>query len=715
MSATAGLANSVGLRKQLLLVSLLLLSLPWAGCQFVREVEGALRSGQEQSLQATAQAIAAVLGDNARTIYPFPARRNAVADSRQSVYAFYTEQPVIVDGYGDGWEDIPRSTVTSTVDAQFSATYAAQIRGDTLYLLFNVNDDDVVYDNPGLSPEPNGDRLVLRLWYNERRQDYVITTAAPGSVRARPGNRRERDLTPSRVRGYWQDAVGGYNLELELPLEYTGGRLGFYFINETHQLGKQTTALGNVQPLQAAAPPWLIYTPAAVHALLAPFDDRYSQIQLIDNERWLLAEQRSNATRQSTGAETFWLLRQLYRSILARETLPPAPPAPMAGKVAGTEIDQALSGMPANQRYRESKRSSRTTLVAAAPVKDSEGILGALVIRQSAETYLSLTDKAFSRLFGYSLVALGIGALGLLGYATLLSWRIRKLSTAARHAIDEDGRVVGSFAHSSAADEIGDLSRHYSALLEQVRQYNEYLRTLSGKLSHELRTPIAVIQSSLDNLEDSLGASVGDSLHDNVIDRPAPQSSYLRRAREGLSRLQNILTAMSEANRLEESIRGNELEHIDLVPLLREVFAAYRDLYTDHRLVLAIDGHSAPAIGAPDLIVQSLDKLMDNAASFCPPEGEIVLKLCEQDGHWQISILNEGPALPESRKDNLLQPMVSVRDKHTDSVHLGLGLHIVQLIAQFHRGHIAMANLPDASGVIATLSLPMAQHKEPEK
>lgn len=681
----------MGLRRQLLLVSLLLLTLPWAGCQFVREVEGALRSGQEQSLQSTAQAIAAVLGKNAQTIYPFPERRNAIPDERASVYAFYTEQPVIVDGYGDGWEEIPRSRIASTLNPEFSASYAAQVRGESLYLLFTVADSDVVYDNPGLSREPNGDRLILRLWYNDRRQDYAVTTAAPGSVRARPGNRRERNLTPSRIHGHWQDANGGYTLELEIPLDYTGGRLGFYFIDETSSPRDTPVALGNIKPLAATAPPWLIYTPPTIHALIEPFEGSFSQIQLIDNDRWLLAE-HSNQAPMRTGDDTFWLLRLMYRSILADETLPSPPAAALAGKVAGEEIDFALSGQPSNRRYGEVNRPSQTTLVAAAPIGDAEGVLGALVVRQSAETYLSLTDKAFSRLFGYSLLALGIGALGLLGYATLLSWRIRKLSSAASEAIDEDGRVVGRFARSNAADEIGELSRHYGDLLEQVRQYNDYLHTLSGKLSHELRTPIAVIQSSLDNLEDST--------------EPEQRSNYLQRSREGLARLQNILTAMSEANRLEESIRANQLECIDLVSLLNAVFSAYKDVYKNHRLVLAIEHQSAETLGAPDLIVQSLDKLMDNAASFCPHGGEITLQLEAHKEQWLIRIFNEGPTLPEARKDNLLQPMVSVRDKHTDSVHLGLGLHIVQLVAQFHRGHVEMDNLPDLSGVIATLALP---------
>ena len=49
-------------------------------------------------------------------------------------------------------------------------------------------------------------------------------------------------------------------------------------------------------------------------------------------------------------------------------------------------------------------------------------------------------------------------------------------------------------------------------------------------------------------------------------------------------RLNGILTAMSEANRLEESIRGNSTRDLDLVPLLREVFEAYRSIYPDHKL-----------------------------------------------------------------------------------------------------------------------------------
>ena len=151
------------LRRQLLIVSLLLLSLPWAGCQFIREMESALRQGQEQSLAATAAAIAAVVGQQPGLIYPNPDRLGAPRDEGRSIYASPLEEPLILDGYGDGWEGIDSVRLSAeTDDPHLSLSYKAVTRGDQLYLLLRVEDPEVIYHNPGLTAEPNGDRLILR-------------------------------------------------------------------------------------------------------------------------------------------------------------------------------------------------------------------------------------------------------------------------------------------------------------------------------------------------------------------------------------------------------------------------------------------------------------------------------------------------------------------------------------------------------------------------
>ena len=70
----------------------------------------------------------------------------------------------------------------------------------------------------------------------------------------------------------------------------------------------------------------------------------------------------------------------------------------------------------------------------------------------------------------------------------------------AEAAIDARGRVTRLTTASDAADEIGDLSRSFTTVLGRLARYNAYLEALAGRLSHELRTPVAVVRSSLENL-----------------------------------------------------------------------------------------------------------------------------------------------------------------------------------------------------------------------
>ena len=107
----------------------------------------------------------------------------------------------------------------------------------------------------------------------------------------------------------------------------------------------------------------------------------------------------------------------------------------------------------------------------------------------------------------------------------------------------------------------------------------------------------------------------------------------------------------------------------------------------------------------PELLVQAMDKLMDNAASFCPPGGSITLQLGEQECHWTLAVTNEGPTLPREMQDALFNSMVSIRAKDSEEVHLGLGLHIVQLIANFHGARLDIRNLENGSGVCCSIYL----------
>ena len=605
------------------------------------------------------------------------------------LYAWPSDEPIIVDGYAEGWN--PELTRQLRSDSGVTLAYQGATRGGRLYLLLQVGDNDVVFHNPGISREPNGDRVLLATWKQGRRQDYVISTAAPGRIRGQYASRILPGTDANSIKGFWQDTPDGYTVELEMPMAMIGERLGFYAIDVNGRDGSLAT-VGNLTPLQTRAPPWLIHHPPVLVDWVAPFGKPGTRVMIVDRGRWVLG-MSGEAGGHRAKQRTFWLVRALYRWILPEESLEALPVMDTRGQLSGEELSIALEGYPELVTYRDAASPDRAVLSAAAAIREQGVPVGAVVIQEGSDQYLSLTDSAFGSLIGYSLGAIAIAALGLLGYASVLSWRISRLSRAAGEVLQKDGRIGKNFPRSSAGDEIGELSRRYADLLDQVRVYNDYLRTLSRKLAHELRTPIAVIQTSLDNLS-------GSALSD------AEQATYIERAHIGLNRLGRILTAMSEAARLEESIHTTPDARLDLVPLLNDLVTAYGDVYTRHRFALE-SPDSADIAGSADLVVQALDKLVANATSFAPDGSTIGINLSRRQGYWRLAVSNPGPLLPESLRSKLFEPMVSVRETRSgDSVHLGLGLHVVRLVADALGGKAGAENLADGSGVVVYLDLP---------
>jgi signal transduction histidine kinase len=113
--------------------------------------------------------------------------------------------------------------------------------------------------------------------------------------------------------------------------------------------------------------------------------------------------------------------------------------------------------------------------------------------------------------------------------------------------------------------------------------------------------------------------------------------------------------------------------------------------------------------GAPDLFAQMLDKLAANAADFATGDEPIEISLQRAGGEIALRVGNTGPALPADVGDRLFESMVSARrERVAGEPHLGLGLYIVRLIAEFHGGRAAAANRPDGSGVVFELRFPAA-------
>jgi signal transduction histidine kinase len=291
------------------------------------------------------------------------------------------------------------------------------------------------------------------------------------------------------------------------------------------------------------------------------------------------------------------------------------------------------------------------------------------------------------------LFATAAAVIAMLGFATFLGLRLARLKRAAENALTRDGRLNLVMPEISSRDELGDLARSFDVLLRRLNEYTAYLRTLGGKLSHEMRTPLAIVRSSLENVESE--RTSGASL-----------TPYLQRAREGTERMQSILTAMGAATRTEEAIANAERTRFDLAELVRSVTAAYGDAFRERRFVAR--GIEAPCgiEGAPDLIVQLLDKLVENAVDFSARDAQIEIELVPHGAWLSLAVVNEGAPLSVAVHARLFDSMFEFRRDADSKPHFGLGLYIVRLVADFHGGAVFAESLTSRGAVRIGVRLP---------
>ncbi len=670
------------LRKQLLFVSLLTLILPWAGCQFIRETESALREGQQNMLAGTAQAIADSLSQ-------FPqefARSQADAPyGENQIYGHPLMTEPLIDGYLDDWSLSPDS-VRKLRGTDGSIAYAVGFRAKNLFLYVDARDTSVVYFQAGAGTASHADQVILQSFgVTEGLVEYVLRTEAPGLLSAtRRSNGQEIEET--RIVAHWQDTVSGYQLEARIPRSLVGDRLGVIVSNTANSMTPGIRSSTFSTPV-----PGRLVTPSP---LLSSFVEAYVQpgLRLIvtDPSGWRLAQAGTATQRRDSGSEiegTSRLLRSAYNFILEPGDSAALAEPDASGREQQLYIIDALNGRAASSWFR-APDTGRGVVAVAQPVWSGTVQTGVVVLQQGTDAILSLTNRALTRLMNFTLIATLVVAVALLGYSSWLSSRIRSLSSATEKALDGDRVRTGLPSHT-ASDEIGDLSRSFSSVLQQIGEYNEYLRTLASRLSHELRTPLTIVTSSLENLE-----------HENL---DAESAKYTARAKDGALRLKKILNAMSEANRVEELMQSAEPVTFDLHELVKATAAAYNGAWPDRQFILQSETAPLDFHGSPELIIQMLDKLADNAVDFSHSDESIAIHLDKTSNSIRLSVSNPGPPLPQTMRSQLFDSMISVRGRG-NSEHLGLGLYIARLIAEGHGGSISADNTGD--GVIFTVSLP---------
>ena len=656
------------LRRKLLLVALSTLALPWAGWLYVRQMEHLLRNSQEQALLAIAFALD-------RGLVAVGAQ---LPHAEQGWYVQDASQPIVIDGDDSDWKAFARWEQHPWPGAD------VQLAADSAWLYMRINVADATHTRVGAfdAAAVESDHVLLQLTHGNRQRSYLLASSSSGAFLAHPLGPRERGF-PDEISGQWQDSGKTYQIELRIPRAQAPDQLGVGVFDAD----APTRFNGGKPDLR----PLLSLSPALSNDLtqLAPSGVR---VRLLSGDGWVIGEGGSMLEMHKRKASRFPWLQQVLSDLLLvpsidqRQHLPRNIP-----HLSEPDVQQALDGQ-ATANWRGGDSTGSVVLTVAVPLDVRGQNRGALVLEQSSQALPLLTNRALLGLMLASVAVLLIAGAVLFAFATWLSVRIGRLRDAAEQAQHHEGLELAKLPLVDDRDELGDLARSLSRLLESIGAYTEYLRKLASNLSHELNTPLAIVRSSLENLEHA--------------ELPREAMSYLARARDGTARIGTIVRAMSEASRMERAMASADGEDMDLAQVVRGCAEAYRPLAAPRELECDIPAVPVPLYGAPELIAQALDKLFDNALSFTAPDGWIRIALKEgDDGEARIVVANRGPHLPDSMQGQLFDSLVSVRGAgaKAGAPHLGLGLYVVRLVAELHQGRVSGRNEED--GVVFEMSL----------
>ncbi|AKH20496.1 proteobacterial dedicated sortase system histidine kinase [Sedimenticola thiotaurini] len=694
---------SQSIRFKLLLVALALLAIPWAGYRYLQETERFLRQTQETMLLGTAQAVAAILHNSSAMSRSSRLPSGGSAEPLQ--YVNQLEQPIQPDGYSEEWQPYLGNLQRYPEPDKWLFEGILGEYGDYLYLLLRVQDHQVRYRPPGNTRLDQGDYVELRLTARTGEPvRYRIAPTGPGyvTVRRMP-NDSEAPLPigrEDRIRGGWQTSESGYTLELKIPQYLVGEQIAIT-VADLHD-GSGSSTYHRVNSTGPGQPPPLgriVRPDPEIGRLIGGLEHENARIWVINNQRLVLAKRGRLQPPESITDDSDSLrispLQPLLRLVLDQPSTNFQDDLSRSARLTGPEIDAALAGQP--QSRRRSTPDQRAVILSAAwPIQSSSGVTGAVLVEQTTNQILTLQNRALEQISGITLVLFLFIGLAILGFASLLTSRIHRLSRRVDKAVTADGRILGTLEPDRSADEIGDLSRSFSGVLNRLAEYNRYLEAMASRLAHEFRTPLTIVSSSLENLQGN-----------NV---PEDQQRYIRRAQEGVERLGLILHRMREATRLEQQLLQTELVAFDLGGLLDMALEGYRGAFPEVAFELERCPEPIVIQGAPDLISQALDKLISNAVDF-HQTGTPIRLILERVDQQQVllSVCNSGPALPPGMEQELFSSMVSIRKKSSDEPHLGLGLYLVRLISEFHGGHAEAVTLETPAGVAFRLFFPVAQ------
>lgn len=279
--------------------------------------------------------------------------------------------------------------------------------------------------------------------------------------------------------------------------------------------------------------------------------------------------------------------------------------------------------------------------------------------------------------------ALGLAIVGLvvalliIPVSRLITDRVQQLRQSALRIAE------GDLSHRAAVkgkDEIGELARAFNHMTDKLERMITSSRELTANVSHELRTPLTRIRIAEELLREKLEKG-------NVKE----YERHLEDIREDIRELDRLTGRILELSRMDIQEAPLKSERLDPSDLINDLLERLNPVMERKGLRLKKDlSGDSPLMADKEALRLAFLNILDNAAKFTPPKGNIMVKMHLKQGFLEISVTNSFEKLAEEDLTRIFDPFH--RTRRSKAPGSGLGLAITKKIVERHGGKIEAFN-----------------------
>ncbi|MCI5568816.1 MAG: HAMP domain-containing histidine kinase [Lachnospiraceae bacterium] len=252
--------------------------------------------------------------------------------------------------------------------------------------------------------------------------------------------------------------------------------------------------------------------------------------------------------------------------------------------------------------------------------------------------------------------------------------------------------LTDSYIDEKGVAEFERLGKAYNKMLGRLSDSFEIQRQFTGNAAHELRTPLAIMQSQLD--------MYNASEHPGNDAETAETIRMITEQNERLTRLVGTLLDMSELQTVERS------DNVELYSLAEEVMTDLEPLAQEKNVGLLVNGDETYMRGSDILLYRMMYNLVENAIKYNKQDGRVEVLLNKRNDHVVIEIKDTGKGISEKDRERIFEPFFRVdKSRSRELGGVGLGLALVYEIVRLHEGTISVSK-SDSDGTTFEVIMP---------